>query len=115
MADELSEELKEQCENGSLSPEQLAELAQALGKCKAVRLAKLRKLAAARLIDRSPPGANRGTVQIDPDALAELLCQCEGSSALCECLGAVQSTRTGRSEPWTGRRGDDLDRRSRSR
>ena len=60
LAEELSQELKEQCEKGSLSPEQLAELAQSLGKCKACDLAKLQKLAAARLID------------------ASLLAQCEG-------------------------------------
>ena len=117
MTDALSEELKEECEKGSLSPEQLAELAQSLGKCKTCDLAKLRKLVAARMINPSLLKRCEGQCEIDPDALAELLCQCQGSSALCECLaqcnkpgrGGVNRGRGDAAMTWTdGANRDDL-------
>ena len=117
LADELSKELQGECENGSLDAEQLGELAQALGKCKACDLAKLRKLAAARLIDGALLEQIEGQCEIDPDALAELLCKCNGSLALCECLaqcnkpgrGGVNRGRGDAAMTWTdGTNRDDV-------
>jgi hypothetical protein len=88
LAETLSEELMEQLEKGSLSPEQLAELAQALGKCKACELGKLRKLAAARLIDASLCDKIGKQCECDPEALALLLCECKGAGACKACISS---------------------------
>jgi hypothetical protein len=101
LADELSEELQDDCENGSLSPEQLPELAQALGKCKGSELRKLRKLAAARLIDAALLDLMEGQCEIDPDALAALLSQSDDSSDLEDLL--AQTDQPGRGGVTRGR------------
>ena len=101
LADDLSEALKEQCEKGELDPQQLAELAKALGKCKSCDLAKLRKLVNARMIDASLLERCQGQCEIDPEALAELLVKCQGSAALGQCIG--QCNKPGRGSVTRGR------------
>ncbi|HEX4142773.1 MAG TPA: hypothetical protein VHY91_04410 [Pirellulales bacterium] len=95
VAETLSQELEEDCEKGSLKPDQLADLAQALGKCKGADLEKLRKLAGARMIDPALLELMEGQCDIDPAALAELLSQSETSMDLEELLAELNQAGRG--------------------
>jgi hypothetical protein len=118
MAGDLSEELEEDCENGTLEKEQLAELAKGLGKCKARDLRRLQKLAAARLIDPSLLEQLEGKCDIDPEALAQLLEESDGLSELDDLLnegnkpgrGGVDRGRGDAGMTWTdGTDRDDIE------
>jgi Chromosome segregation ATPases len=88
LSEALSEALKEKLEKGELTPEDLEELAKALGECKGGKLSKLRQLANAKLIDPSALKACEGECQINPDALAEILAKCEGEKSVGICLAS---------------------------
>jgi hypothetical protein len=102
LGDRLSEEMKQQCKNGALSPAQLAELAQALGACKAGDLAMLGKLCEARLIDSSLLARMRAQCEIDPEGLAKLLAECQGNG-FCLADALAQCNKPGRGGITRGR------------
>lgn len=91
----LAEDLMEQLENGTLSKEQLEELAKKLGECKACNTSRLGKLAAARMIDPSRLSELDGQLRIDPEALAKLLSECQGSKDAKACLACERPGRGG--------------------
>lgn len=90
LSEELTEELLEQLKKGELSPEQLKELAQKLGNCKACDLGTLKKLADAKLIDPSMLKKLEGECEGNPKELAELLAQCRDAKSLKELLAQCQ-------------------------
>ncbi len=86
----LSEELKNACEESTLTEEQLQELAEALGDCKACQQARLARLADARLIDPANLRPCQGDCEGDLDALIQALLECEDGEAialLMQCQG----------------------------
>lgn len=98
----LAEAMKQLAEGGQLDPAQLAELAQAMGNCKAGNLAALGRLCEARLIDPSLLSQMRGQCEIDPDALADLLAACDGEG-FCLADALAQCNKPGRGGITRGR------------
>lgn len=115
LSEALSKELMEKLEKGELTPEDLEELAKALGECKGGKLGKLGKLANAKLIDPSKLKQCEGECKIDPDALAAILAKCEGGNGVGQCLasssrpgrGGISRGRGDAAMTWTG--GTDRD------
>ncbi len=82
LAENLSDELKNACEEGTLTEEQLQALAEAMGQCKGCQQARLVKLADARLIDPANLIPCQEGGEFDPDALIEAIMACEDGDAL---------------------------------
>ena len=85
LADGLSDDFQESCQEGCLSDEQLRELAEALKNCKACERAKIVKLINARLIDAGALKRCDRAGECDPEELLLALCECED----CEDLAAL--------------------------
>ena len=82
LAESLSDELKNACEEGMLTEEQLQALAEAMGQCKGCQQARLAKLADARLIDPANLIPCQEGGEFDPDALIEAIMACEDGDEL---------------------------------
>jgi hypothetical protein len=88
LADAISEELKEACNRGDLTAEQLRELSEALAECKGLQYQKLDKLVKARLVDPAELERLERAGECDGETLALALGDCEDGQAL---LAAIQS------------------------
>ena len=86
LADSFSEELAEACRQGDLTDQQLAELCEALGQCKACQRARLVKLIEARLIDGTKLLLCEEAGECDEAALVDALCQCDSDEELAAVL-----------------------------
>ncbi len=95
LAERLSEELQEGLGEGELTEEQLQELAEALGDCKACQQGLLERLAEAQLIDPDALRRLAEAGEFDPDALAEALAECEDGDALAALLAGALPGRGG--------------------
>ncbi|MFO7907566.1 MAG: hypothetical protein R6U98_33265 [Pirellulaceae bacterium] len=87
LARELSDELREACESGSLTAEQLEALRESLEECKAGQRAKLERLVDARLVDADKLALCDKRGERDPEALRAGLC--EGQSCAAALAGSL--------------------------
>jgi hypothetical protein len=86
LAENLSTELREACENSHFSNEQLRELDEALKHCKACDRAKIEKMIRAKLIDVAQLRCCDKAGECDEAALACALCQCKNGQ---QCTAAL--------------------------
>jgi hypothetical protein len=97
LADSLDQDLLEGCRQGELTPEQLDQLAKALGNCKECERAKIAKLVKARLVDAAELGRMAEASQSDDGDLAAALAECQDGDELGALLeGMMSAERDGR-------------------
>jgi phage-related tail protein len=97
LSEELAEQLKEACKNGSLTGEQLQEIAEALKECKGDISDMLGKLSKAGLIDLEAVELCEKLGEFDPEGLADFLAEnCKEGMSVAAVVGAWCKSCSGR-------------------